>query len=203
MSTPDPWIAGAALLASYALGCANTGYYYVRSRRGIDVRSIGSGGTGATNAGRVAGRSGFVCTLLGDAGKGVLAVMLIPWLGLAPAWAWWAGAACVAGHVWPVQLGWRGGRGVATWIGAIVTLDAWLALWSAAAAAAWAWPARRLGWGKIGIGLCAIGSTPALAALLGRGPTAVFATAALAAIVAHAHRPAVRRPLTTVTEEAR
>lgn len=108
---------------AYCLGCLQTGYYWVRFLTGRDLRCLGSGGTGARNAGRVLGRRGFVLTLLGDVGKGALAVALAVWLCVSP---WAVAAVLVAvtvGHVWPVQLRFHGGRGVAVGIGALVVYD--------------------------------------------------------------------------------
>lgn len=108
---------------AYLLGCVQTGYYLVRSSTGQDLRRMGSGGTGARNAGRVLGRKGFVLTLLGDAGKGALAMAVATWLNASP----WASAAAlvavVAGHVWPVQLRFSGGRGVAVGLGALAVYE--------------------------------------------------------------------------------
>ena len=180
------------------MGCINAGYYLVRLAHRLDVRTTGSGGTGATNVGRICGRGGFALTLLMDAGKGAAAIWLVHALGGPPALGWAAAVACVAGHVWPAQLQFRGGRGIATWIGAVSTIDPVLALLTVAAGAAWAWPAQRLGWGRVGIGLCALASTPVIAAVLDRGTAAIAAGVALAAISAYAHRPALRRPVTTL-----
>ncbi len=84
---------------------------------------MGSGGTGARNAGRVLGRKGFVLTLLGDTAKGALAMALAAWLHASP---WAAAAALVsvaAGHVWPAQLRFSGGRGVAVALGALAVYE--------------------------------------------------------------------------------
>ena len=111
------------LVVAYLLGCVQTGYYLVRSLTGQDLRCTGSGGTGARNAGRVLGRKGFVLTLLGDTGKGALALAVAAWLNAAP---WAAAAALVAvsaGHVWPVQLRFSGGRGVAVGLGALAVYE--------------------------------------------------------------------------------
>ena len=113
-----------ALLLSYLLGCFSTAYYLVRWRTGEDVRAHGSGNAGATNAGRVLGKWAFVVALLGDAGKGVLAVALAGWLTGGDVWAvGLAVPAVIVGHIWPVQMGFRGGEGFATAIGALAALD--------------------------------------------------------------------------------
>ncbi|MBI3957186.1 MAG: glycerol-3-phosphate acyltransferase [Chloroflexi bacterium] len=113
-----------SLLLSYLLGCFSSAYYLVRWRTGEDVRVHGSGNAGATNAGRVLGKWGFVIALMGDVGKGALAVLLAGWLTGGDLWAMGlAVPAAVIGHIWPVQMGWRGGEGFATAIGGFVALD--------------------------------------------------------------------------------
>jgi glycerol-3-phosphate acyltransferase PlsY len=67
---------GAAVSAAYLLGSVPTAYLLVRSIRGVDIRTLGSGNVGATNAGRALGRWGFVSTLLGDIAKGAVAILL-------------------------------------------------------------------------------------------------------------------------------
>lgn len=111
------------IFGSYALGCFTTGYYLVRLRTGKDVRSVGSGNVGTRNVGRVIGKLGLVITFLGDAGKGAVVVLAASYFGL-EAWAvMLAIIAVVAGHIWPVQLGLRGGKGVATSLGALMVFD--------------------------------------------------------------------------------
>ncbi len=113
-----------SLFLSYLLGCFSTAYYLVRWRTGEDVRLHGSGNAGTTNAGRVLGKWAFVVALLGDMGKGVLAVLLAGWLTGGDVWAvGLAVPAVITGHIWPVQLGFRGGEGFAAAIGALATLD--------------------------------------------------------------------------------
>jgi glycerol-3-phosphate acyltransferase PlsY len=114
------------LIAAYLLGSIPFGYLIVRAKEGADVRASGSGGTGATNVSRRAGKLAGVVTLLLDAIKGALAVLLARWLltddfGI----NWWvAGAAIIAviGHCFPVWLGFRGGKGVATGVGVFLSL---------------------------------------------------------------------------------
>ena len=112
------------LSLAYLLGCFSTAYYLVRWRMGEDVRAHGSGNAGATNAWRVLGAWGFVVALAGDVGKGVLALLLAGALTGGDPWAVaLAAPAVVAGHIWPVQLGFRGGEGFATALGAFALLD--------------------------------------------------------------------------------
>jgi glycerol-3-phosphate acyltransferase PlsY len=98
----------------------------VRVKSGGDVRETGSGGTGATNVTRRAGKWAGVLTLALDALKGAVAVLLARWLLAADFGInWWVAAsalAVVAGHVFPVWLKLRGGKGVATGLGAFLCL---------------------------------------------------------------------------------
>ena len=100
----------------YCLGCVNCGYYLVRLRRGVDLRAVHSGNAGATNAGRVLGRRAFVAVLALDTAKGASAALVGLWVA-DYAGAATAALACIAGHIWPVFAGFRGGRGVATAFG--------------------------------------------------------------------------------------
>src|SRR5436305_2853103 len=115
------------LIAAYLLGSIPFGYLIVRAKEGADVRESGSGGTGATNVARRAGKLAGVVTLLLDAAKGALAGLLARWLltddfGI----NWWVAAAAVlavCGHCFPVWLGFRGGKGVATGVGVFLSLN--------------------------------------------------------------------------------
>jgi glycerol-3-phosphate acyltransferase PlsY len=115
------------LVIAYLLGSIPFGYLLVRAVAGADVRETGSGGTGATNVSRRAGKLAGVVTLVLDAVKGALAVILAR-LFLTGDFGinWWV-AACVvlaiAGHCFPVWLGFRGGKGVATGVGAFLALS--------------------------------------------------------------------------------
>ena len=116
------------VLMAYLLGGICVGYYLVRFKAGLDIRECGSGGVGARNVGRILGRPGFACTMLGDSLKGVLALLLAR---MFHASAWAAGlvvVAVIAGHVWPLVLQFRGGRGIATAFGAYLAYDPYIAL---------------------------------------------------------------------------
>lgn len=116
------------ILTAYLLGGICTGYYLVRIAAKIDIRDFGSGGVGARNVGRILGRPGFAVTLFGDALKGLLAVALARRFELAPPTVSLVLAAVIAGHIWPAALHFRGGRGIATAIGALLGYDPALAL---------------------------------------------------------------------------
>lgn len=107
---------------SYLLGGISPGYWLVRWRTGRDVREQGSGATGATNAARLLGVGGFALTFILDVLKGALAVLAAQALDVSLAWTALAALAIVLGHVWPLQLGFRGGKGVAPLIGAWLVL---------------------------------------------------------------------------------
>ncbi len=114
------------LAAAYLLGSIPFGYLIVRLTGRGDVRETGSGGTGATNVTRRAGKGAGVLTLLLDALKGAAAVLIArSLLGAGAAAQWWvcaAAAAAVLGHVFPVWLKFRGGKGVATGLGVFLVL---------------------------------------------------------------------------------
>jgi glycerol-3-phosphate acyltransferase PlsY len=113
---------------AYLLGCFAAGYYLVRSRLGEDVRELGSGSVGARNVGRILGKSGFLITLLCDFGKGALAVWLAHRFTKDERIVALAMVAVVAGHIWPAQLKFHGGKGMATSLGALLVFDPKLAM---------------------------------------------------------------------------
>src|SRR5438270_9463492 len=113
----------AALAAAYLLGAIPFGYLLVKWKTGSDVRAAGSGNIGATNVLRTTGRGAGVATLLLDIAKGYLAVWLAGYLTGNN--VWWTSAATLAvmaGHAFPVFLGFKGGKAVASFIGAFLRL---------------------------------------------------------------------------------
>jgi glycerol-3-phosphate acyltransferase PlsY len=128
----------AALVAGYLLGSIPFGLIFTRLAGLGDVRNIGSGNIGATNVLRT-GRKGLAAaTLLADALKGTLAVVLAGLWG--PNTALLAALGAFLGHLFPVWLGFKGGKGVATYLGCLVGLQpvaalAFAAIWLAMAAA--------------------------------------------------------------------
>jgi len=110
------------VVAAYLLGSIPFGYLIVRGKSGADIRETGSGGTGATNVSRRAGKAAGVLTLLLDAAKGCVAVLIT---GAVVGNDWVIAAAAIAalvGHIFPVWLGFRGGKGVATGVGIFLVL---------------------------------------------------------------------------------
>lgn len=175
-------------LSSYALGCISVAYYLVRVQTGGDIRDVGSGNAGARNVGRVLGRGGFALVFLLDAAKGALAVWMARKLGFGVAGELLAMLAVVAGHVWPAQLGFRGGKGVSTAYGALLVLDWRLALAGQALCLAGAAVSRQF----VLSGLVAISLVPAIALGLGLAAPTVLSLAVLGALIVWAHRTNLR-----------
>jgi glycerol-3-phosphate acyltransferase PlsY len=118
-----------ATLASYLAGSIPFGYLIARAVKGIDIRTLGSGNLGATNVGRTLGFRYFVLVLVLDLLKGFLPTVGFPWIvsrlsGSQPAdLPVVLALAAILGHTFPVYLGFRGGKGVATSLGAVLALD--------------------------------------------------------------------------------
>lgn len=114
-----------ALVAAYLIGSIPTGYLMTRLITGEDLRSVGSGGTGATNARRALGSKWGAVVAGIDIVKGILAVLIARWLDAGALTVALAGIAVIAAHCWPIWLGFRGGKGVATGAGAAFALSFW------------------------------------------------------------------------------
>lgn len=119
-------------LAAYLCGSIPFGLMIVRAVAGVDLRTMGSGNIGATNAGRVLGKTGGAAILLLDALKGAGPTLAAPWMATTFSAALTsqqaqvlAAVAAILGHMFPVWLGFRGGKGVATALGAISVLAPW------------------------------------------------------------------------------
>ncbi len=125
------WLLPLLLVAAYGLGGISPGWLLVRQAGGGDIRQRGSGATGATNVGRILGTKGFLFVLFLDACKGAIAVMAVRALGAGNPWASLALPAVIAGHIWPVWLGFRGGRGGGPLLGGTLALRWELAVFPA------------------------------------------------------------------------
>jgi len=111
------------IVVAYLIGSIPFGYLLVKLTSGQDVRAVGSGNIGATNVLRTGNRAAAVATLLLDMAKGFLAVWIAGALtDQSPAWMSLAALAVMAGHSYPVFLGFKGGKAVATFIGAFLWL---------------------------------------------------------------------------------
>jgi glycerol-3-phosphate acyltransferase PlsY len=130
------WIIKAIL--GYLLGSIVGGLVVGRLRGGVDIRRVGSGNAGGTNALRTQGKAFALWVLLIDIGKGWIATRLLPDLVVpgsspfieAPRVYSWMGVVCgiavILGHVYPLWYGFRGGKGVATLVGAVLGLSPWM-----------------------------------------------------------------------------
>jgi glycerol-3-phosphate acyltransferase PlsY len=125
MLIANPYVADAiAVVGGYLLGSIPFGVIATRLGGAGDLRSIGSGSIGATNVLRTGRRELALITLLGDGGKGAVAVLVMQWLSGSVDTAAIAGGAAFLGHCFPVWLKFRGGKGVATFFGALIAI-AW------------------------------------------------------------------------------
>lgn len=157
------------IAGSYLLGSLSFGLLAVRLLRRVDIRRVGSGNPGATNVMRAAGRWPALVVLLLDIGKGIVPVRIARAFGAPSEVAAAAALAVIVGHVFPLFFGFRGGKGVATGFGALLSLfplagglalviflalvisTRFVSLGSVVAALAlplFAWLAGRLGWSR-------------------------------------------------------
>ncbi len=126
---------GLIVVGGYLLGSIPFGMIATRLGGAGDIRKIGSGNIGATNVLRSGRKDLAAITLIGDAGKGVVAVLLARWLtNDTPAMVAIAGGAAFVGHLFPVWLKFNGGKGVATFYGVLLT-----AAWPVGVLAALTW----------------------------------------------------------------
>jgi len=135
----EPLLTAGYLLASYLIGGIPFGLFIGRAVGGIDVRTVGSGNIGATNVLRAAGKSAAILTLIADCVKGLLPVLIAARLFPGDVIVALSGAAAILGHNFPVFLGFKGGKGVATSFGVVLAVMPWTGLvcllaWIAAAA---------------------------------------------------------------------
>jgi acyl phosphate:glycerol-3-phosphate acyltransferase len=176
------------LAAAYLLGSIPFSYLVARAR-GVDVRKVGSGNVGATNVMRSAGRAAGLAAFMLDFAKGSAAVLLARALaphGSLPAWS---AVAAVLGHMYPVWLRFRGGKGVATGVGAFLPLVP-----LAAGAAFLVFGLVLLATRYVSLGSIAGAITLALLAFLsGPNPVVARAAAGLALLIVWKHRGNLQR----------
>jgi glycerol-3-phosphate acyltransferase PlsY len=111
------------MIISYFVGSFPTGYLLVRLCKGVDIRGVGSGGTGATNVRRVMGNKWAVAVTAVDMLKGALALLFtVASIGVSPIYLSLSGFAVVLGHNFPLWLKFKGGKGVATTYGVVFFL---------------------------------------------------------------------------------
>ena len=187
-SLPIPVSLAASLLVGYLLGSIPFGLLLTRAAGTADLRGIGSGNIGATNVLRTGRKDLAAATLLLDAAKGAAAVLL--GAALAPAGGMVAAAGAFLGHIFPVWLKFNGGKGVATFLGALFALHwptglIFCAIWLTAAAI---WRYSSLA------ALIASALSPLVLFLLGHGQEALV-LALMAALLWWKHRENIARLL--------
>jgi len=111
------------LLLGYLFGTFPSGYLAGRIAKGIDIRSLGSGSTGATNVLRHIGKRAAITVFLIDVFKGVLSILLAKYFLLNDSWQVAVGLSTLIGHIWPVWLNWKGGKAVATGLGVFLGIS--------------------------------------------------------------------------------
>jgi glycerol-3-phosphate acyltransferase PlsY len=196
---PPVFVPLGVILLAYLLGCFSTGYYLVRLRTGQDLRAMGSGATGGRNVARVLGTPGFLITGAGDLAKAVVAVALPIWFGLGPVTIGAAIVAVTAGHIWPVQLGFRGGRGVAPLVGSTALVAPLALAIGVLLGAVLVLVSRRLNLG----GLAGVALTPVVALALGAPLTISAGILGSVLLVVVAHRSNIRAELGTAPSFSR
>jgi glycerol-3-phosphate acyltransferase PlsY len=179
-----------AALAAYLIGAIPVGWLVSRAFGVSDIRRHGSGNIGATNVLRTLGRLPAIVTLLGDVLKGYLAVALAARLTQGDTVAVAVAAvATVVGNCWSVFLGFRGGKGVATGLGALLRLVPWATLAALPVFIAIVVTLRFVSLGSLMAALC----VPLGALLLGYPRASVVAALAVALIVVGRHHANIAR----------
>jgi glycerol-3-phosphate acyltransferase PlsY len=187
---PGPTPILLTILVGYLLGSIPFGLIITRLGGAGDVRQIGSGNIGATNVLRT-GRKGLaLLTLLGDGGKGAVAVLLFRYLA-GEEMAALAGGGAFFGHIFPVWLGFKGGKGVATFFGVLLA-----ACWPVGVAAAVTWLAAAFLFRVSSLGaLSAAALSPVYAVAFHQLPATVALTLVMAVVIYSRHRANIERLL--------
>ena len=179
-----------AVIAAYLVGAVPIGWLVARAFGVGDIRRQGSGTIGATNVLRTAGPLPAIATLVGDVLKGYLAVVLGTTLGGGdPTVSAAAAVAAVAGNCWSVFLGFRGGKGVATGLGALLYLAPWATLAAVPVFVVIVASFRYVSLGSLLATVC----VPPGALLLGYPRTSVVATLLIAVIIVGRHHANIGR----------
>ncbi len=180
----------AAIIVGYLLGSIPFGVIVTRAAGVGDVRNIGSGNIGATNVLRTGRRDLALITLLADAGKAMLAVVILHWKFGEEAGAV-AGAAAFAGHLFPVWLRFKGGKGVATFFGVMLVLNPYVGI---IACALWILTAAIFKISSLAA-LVAVALTPLVMLALGQPPAFLFAALFMGVLIYVRHDANIRRLL--------
>ena len=181
-----------ALLGSYLIGSFPTGFLVVKWLKRVDLRTVGSGNIGATNVGRVAGTGASAAVFLMDAAKGIVPVLLIaPQVSEVPGStaALACGLAAVLGHNFPLFLKFKGGKGVATTIGVLISAIPIIGM-----VYLLVWGVCFMIWRYVSVAsLSAAVSIPLVQLLLRRCATEIWLGAAFALLIVARHRANIDR----------
>jgi glycerol-3-phosphate acyltransferase PlsY len=182
--TRTDWVPGLMILGGYLLGSIPFGVVVSRGLGTVDPRTAGSGNIGFTNVLRVSGRLAGVLTLAGDAGKGwvvgAFAARLVP----DERWVLAIALSAILGHLYSVFLGFQGGKGVATALGAVTGVDPWIGL---ALLAVWLITWKLWGYSSAAA-IAAFVSLPAIGVIAGRGWAFLAFAGAVTGLIVARHR---------------
>jgi len=175
---------------AYLLGSIPSGYV-LGKLSGVDVRQAGSGNVGATNVARAVGKRQGVLTLLADALKGMAPVAIGLWMQLQPETIAMVASAVFLGHLYPIFLEFRGGKGVATGLGALLIIAPMATMLLVGVFVAVAFPTRLVSLSSI----IAAALAPLVLWLFFQPPAIVWMGAFLAAMIVWRHRGNIQRLL--------
>jgi acyl phosphate:glycerol-3-phosphate acyltransferase len=176
------------VIFSYLLGSIPTGYI-VGALAGVDIRKVGSGNIGATNVARVVGKKRGLLTLIADIGKGFIPVFVAGRLGLSQTAVALVAIAAFLGHLYPLFLKFRGGKGVATALGILLAIAPMATLVSMAVFGVVAVSSRLVSLGSIVAALTA----PIMLWSLSYSPTVIATGVFLAVMITMRHRDNIQR----------
>jgi len=180
------------VLFGYLLGSVPTGLLLTRLFSKVDPRRSGSQNIGATNIYRTAGKTLGILTLVGDVLKGAIPVVLAIQFGVSSRWIAIAGLSAVLGHVFPIFLGFKGGKGVATALGAYLVMSPVAVLIEFFVFAGLVWKWRYISLGSI---TCAT-TIPVLIAFFRSDSKAYFIVSVIvAALILYRHQTNIARLL--------
>lgn len=177
------------IIVSYLLGSVPIGIFVAKFSGGVDPRTIGSRNIGATNVGRTSGRLAGTLTLAGDVLKGVIPPLLAYWYFSTPLLVALIGFSVFIGHIYPVFLGFKGGKGVATACGIFAVLSPVALILALAVFFAVSYFTKYVSVGSMTAAL----SVPVFQAITGKDPVYVTMSGIMAIFMIIKHADNIRR----------
>jgi glycerol-3-phosphate acyltransferase PlsY len=179
-------------LFGYLLGSVPTGLLLAKFFSKVDPRKTGSGNIGATNIFRTAGKGLGILTLVGDVLKGMIPIVIASWMDLPDLWRAIVGLSAFLGHIFPIFLGFKGGKGVATALGVYLIISATAVLIEALLFVGIVWKWRFISLGSI----CCATTIPILVAFFRSDSQAYFIVSVIiAALILYRHQENIIRLL--------